>query len=158
MRNLVNRRTVWSLVGVAAASVVGVGVAHAYWSAGGTGSGSATTGDMTITTEALSGETANSTLYPGGAADAILKIHNPNGYPVQVVAITATGSPHAGNGCSPTGVGFVAPTSFTAAQFSLPANQSTVLHLAGAMTMDTTSASTCQGQTFSLPVTVTVTK
>jgi hypothetical protein len=113
---------------------------------------------MTISAAALSGETAHSVLYPGGSADAIVKISNPNGYTVHVVAITATGTATAGNGCTPTGIAFTAPTSFTAAQFTLPANQSTALDLAGAVSMDTTSASACQGQTFSLPVTVTVQK
>lgn len=142
--------------GVVAASILGTGVASAYWGAHGSGAGTAGAGTMTLSASALSGETANSTLYPGGSADAILKVFNPNGYPVQVVGIAGAGTPQAGNGCAPTGVRFVAPTSFTDPQFVLPANQSTVLHLAGAMSMDTTSASACQGQSFSLPVTVTV--
>jgi hypothetical protein len=151
-------RTGWLVAGVVTTSIIGTGVAHAYWTANGSGSGTAGAATMTISSSALSGETANSTLYPGGTADAILKVFNPNGYSVQVVAIVNAGTPQAGNGCTPTGVRFVAPTSFTDGQFVLPADQSTVLHLAGAMSMDTTSASTCQGQTFSLPVTVTVKK
>jgi hypothetical protein len=146
------------VTGIVVTTVLGGGVAYAYWQSTGSGAGTAGTGTMTISAAALSGETANSTLYPGGSADAILKVFNPNGYPVQVVAITSAGTPQAGNNCTPTGVRFVAPTSFTDAQFTLPADQSTVLHLAGAVSMDTTSASACQGQTFSLPVTVTVKK
>ena len=146
------------LLAVATLSLGCAGVAKASWSSTASGSGSASTGTMTISGEALSGETPNSTLYPGGAAEAILKIRNPNSYPVQVVGITATGTPEAGNGCSPTGVSFSAPAGFSDPQFSLAANQSTVLHLAGAMSMDTTSASACQGQRFSLLVTVTVQK
>ena len=111
---------------------------------------------MTISAEALAGETPSNRLYPGGAAETILKLRNPNGFPVQVVAITATGSPQAGNGCTPTGVAFTAPATFTDSQFSLPANQSTVLRLPGGMSMSAASANSCQGQTFSLLVTVTV--
>ncbi|HEY4455629.1 MAG TPA: hypothetical protein VGN81_15060 [Pseudonocardiaceae bacterium] len=152
-------RASWLTTGlVVIISIVSGGVAYAYWQSTGSGSGSAGSGTMTISGAALSGETANSSLYPGGSADAILKVFNPNGYPVQVVAIVSAGTPSAGNGCSPTGVHFAAPTSFTDAQFTLPADQSTVLDLAGAMSMDATSASACQGQTFSLPVTVTVKK
>ena len=121
-------------------------------------SGTAGTGTLTISAAALAGETSHGTLYPGGTADAIVKVNNPNGYAVQVVAIAASGPAQAGNTCAPTGVTFIAPTDFSAAQFTLPAHQSTVLDLAGAVSMDTTSATTCQGQTFSLPVTVTVRK
>ena len=153
------RRAGWLTTGlVVITSIVGGGVAYAYWQSTGSGAGSAGTGTMTISGAALSGETANSSLYPGGSAEAILKVFNPNGYPVQVVSIVSAGVPSAGNGCSPTGVHFTAPTSFTDARFTLPADQSTVLHLAGAMSMDGTSASACQGQTFSLSVTVTVKK
>ncbi|HEY3262558.1 MAG TPA: hypothetical protein VGJ95_20195 [Pseudonocardiaceae bacterium] len=150
--------TVRVLLGAAALSLACAGVAQATWSTTASGAGSASTGTMTISGEALAGETPSSTLYPGGVADAILKIRNPNAFPVQVVGITATTTPQAGNGCSPTGVSFTAPTAFSDPQFTLPADQSRVLHLAGAMAMDTTSASACQGQAFSLLVTVTVQK
>lgn len=157
MTIMVNRT---ARVGIAlgATLVLGAGIAHAYWSSAGSASGTAASGTMTISAAALAGETAQNTLYPGGTADAIIKINNPNGYTVHVVAITATGAAQAGNNCSPTGVTFTAPTDFTSAQFTLPANQSTVVDLAAAVSMNTTSASTCQSQTFSLPVTVTVQK
>ena len=66
---------------VVASLVLGVGVAHAFWSSGGTGTGtgSAGNGTMTISAAAMAGETAHSALYPGGTADAIVKIDNPNG-------------------------------------------------------------------------------
>ena len=146
------------LLAVAALSIAGAGVASAVWSTTGTGAGAAGAGNLTISGEAVSGETVTDTLYPGGSADAVIKIHNPNAYSVQVVAITATATPQAGNGCTPTGVSFAPPASYTDPRFSLGAGQSTVLHLPGAMSMDLTSANTCQGQTFSLPVTVTVRK
>jgi hypothetical protein len=151
-------RAGWLVTGAIITSIMGTGVAFAYWDSTGSGSGTATDGTMTISAAALSGETPNSTLYPGGSADAILKVFNPNGYAVQVVSIVGTGAAQAGNNCAPTGVHLVAPTNFTDPQFTLPADQTTVLHLSGAMAMDTTSASACQGQTFSLPVTVTVKK
>lgn len=141
-----------------ASLLLGAGIAHAYWSSGGSGSATANSGTMTIDAAALTGEHAQNALFPGGTADAIIKLDNPNGYSVHVIAITMTGTPQAANGCSPTGVTFTAPTGFTDARFTLPANQSTVIDLPGAVAMDTTSASACQGQTFSLPVTVTVQK
>jgi len=151
-------RTARVSIAVGTILLVATGVANAYWSSRGSGSGNAGSGKMTITTAALAGESPQNVLYPGGTADAIVKIGNPNAFTVHVVAITATGAAQAGNNCTPTGITFTAPTDFTAAQFTLPANQSTTLDLAGAVAMNTTSASTCQGQTFSLPVTVTVQK
>jgi hypothetical protein len=155
---MAGHRTVRVLVVATVASLAGAGIAHAYWSTAGTGSAIAGTGTMTISAAAMAGETAQGTLYPGGAADAIVKMDNPNGYPVQVIAIAATGPAQAGNACTPTGVTFTAPTDLSATQFTLPPNKSTVLDLAGAVMMDMTSANACQGQTFSLPVTVTVRK
>lgn len=98
MTMAVNRTTRVS-VAVGAFVVLGAGVAYGYWSSGGAGAGRATSGTMTITAAALAGEHGQSSLYPGGSADAIVKVANPNGYSVQVVAITATGPPQAGNGC-----------------------------------------------------------
>ena len=136
------------------------GSAYAYYrTAAASASDAGTAGAMTIAAQALSaGDANNDTLYPGGSADAILRLRNPNAYPVQVTSIVATDVPAAGNNCSPTGVSFTAPTSFAAAQFTLAADASALLRLDGAVSMTTSSASACQGQTFSLPVTVTVQK
>jgi len=155
---MARHRTVRVVALTTVASLAGAGIAYAYWSASGTGSATAGAGTLTINAAALTGETAQNTLYPGGTADAIVKMNNPNGYSVQVIAIAASGPAQASNNCTPTGIAFTAPTDFSAAQFTLPPNQSTVLDLPGAVSMDTTSATTCQGQTFSLPVTVTVRK
>src|SRR2546421_4014190 len=105
------RRSAQVLLLVAATSIAGAGVAQAFWGSTGSGPGAATSGSMTITAEALAGETAADRLYPGGTAEAILKVRNPNAFPVRVVAITASGSPQAGNGCAPTGVTFTPPAS-----------------------------------------------
>lgn len=155
---MARQRTIRVLVLATAASLAGAGTAYAYWTAAGTGSATAGAGTLTISAAALAGETAQGTLYPGGTADAIVKVNNPNGYAVQVVAVAASGPAQAGNNCAPTGITFTAPTDFSAAQFTLPPSRSTVLDLTGAVSMDTTSANACQGQTFSLPVTVTVRK
>ncbi|GAB3350093.1 hypothetical protein [Amycolatopsis echigonensis] len=152
------RKSHWATGAAAVVLLAGTGVAFADWSSTGSASGTAATGTMTVTAAALSGETPASTLYPGGTADALVKLANPNGFSVQVVAITATGPAQAGNGCGPTGVTFTSPSGYADPQFSLAAGQSTVLRLTGALAMDTTSSNACQGQTFSLPVTVTVQK
>lgn len=136
-------------------TLAGTGIAAAYFATQGGGAGSAGTGTMTITGEALAGETPDSVLYPGGTADVLLKLHNPNDYPVRLVTVTAVDAPAAANGCTPTGVTFTPPP-LPDPRFTLAADATTVLHIADGMAMDMTSASACQGQTFTLRVTVTV--
>src|SRR5205823_11737085 len=91
---------------VAVILLAGTGLAQAYWLTLGSGSGSASADTMTISAEASSAEPLNGTLYPGGTADAVLKLRNPNSFGVRVTAITATGVPQAANNCSPVGVSF----------------------------------------------------
>lgn len=142
---------------------IGAGTAYAYWAADGSGGGSAAAGDMqTVTVDALvPGDTPASTLIPGGSADVVLRITNPNPYSVQVYSVTSKGAAAAGDthpSCTTTGVTFVAPPSPLSPAVSIPANSSTVVTLPGAASMDTTSHSACQGATFHLPVTLAVRK
>ena len=145
---------------VALAAVITVlisgGVALAYWSANGQGTGSATTGTMTFNVTAFNAGDANgTTLVLGGTADVILRVNNPNTFSVHVTSIGANGSVTASNNCTPTGVTFVAPSDYSAGQFTL-APGSSLLDLQGAVSMSTSSASACQGATFNIPVAVTV--
>ena len=154
-RDRLGRATVvtGAIVAVAATG----GTAYAYWTTAGAGSGGGTVATMTIESEALvAGGNANAKLYPGGSADAIIRLKNPNAFYVHVTNIVA-GSAVAGNSCAPTDVTFQAPASYAAAQFTLAGDGASVLlRLDSAVQMGTASASSCQGQTFSLPVTVTV--
>ena len=100
------------------AVAAGAGVASAYWGSTGTGSGVATTGDMDPVTieSATAGDVNGSLLLPGGQSDVVLKVHNPNAFPVQVVNILQIEdseiSGHDGIGsCDTTGVTYTAPVS-----------------------------------------------
>lgn len=152
-------RAVRRIVAVAAglATVLcGAGVAWAYWSTGGTGSGGASAGNLTINVTALQADDANqASLVPGGTSDVILRVDNPNSFPVHVTSISGSGAPVASNGCTPTGVTFSSPADYSSAQFTL-APGSNLIRLAGAASMSTQSASACQGATFTVPVAVTV--
>lgn len=65
------------------------GVAYAYWTNTGTGSGNATTGTTTAVTV---NQTAITGLYPGQAAQTLAgTFNNPNAGPIWVAAVTATG-------------------------------------------------------------------
>jgi hypothetical protein len=137
----------------------GAGGAYAYWATVGAGSGSAANGTMaTVTVEALvAGDTPQTTLVPGGTADVAVRASNPNGYAVQVYAISSNGAATADAnhaGCATTGVTFVAPAAPLAPVVSIPANSSVLITLPGAAAMSTASSSGCQGATFSLPVTL----
>ena len=87
----------------AAAVLIGTGAAFAYWTAGGDGTGSATTGD---TADLVVVQVSNVTaLRPGGAAQTLSgKFNNSNSGPVYVGSVTVsidsvTQDPaHAGDG------------------------------------------------------------
>lgn len=134
------------------------GSALAYWSANGTGSGASTAGTMTISVTGLqAGDSNQAPLLPGQSGDVILRVNNPNSFPVHVTTIAANGSATASNGCAPTDVTFNAPSDYSAAQFTLSPG-SNLIRIAGGASMGLASASACQGATFSLPISVTVRK
>lgn len=153
----------WKRLVVVIVAIMGLvgaagGVAYAYWTSHGSGSGSGTTGTMTINVTGLVGDDTNqTTLIPGGTGDVILRVTNPNSFPVHVTSITSNGSATASPVCTPTGVTFNAPSDYTPAQFTLSPGSS-LIRLGGASSMSTASASGCQGSTFSMPLSVTVQK
>lgn len=144
---------------VALCLATGVGGAYAYWATVGAGSGAATNGTMeTVSVEALvTGDSPQGTLVPGGTADVAVRAFNPNGFAVQVYAISGNGAATADAnhpGCTTTGVTFVEPAAPLTPAVSIPANTSVLITLPGAAAMSTASSSGCQGATFSLPVTL----
>jgi hypothetical protein len=87
-----NRKRTWALllVVVLIAAIAAVG-AFAYWTQGGSGTGSA----QTTTSSALKvNQTSASTgLYPGGSVALSGNFDNPNAFPVYVTSVTATVTP-----------------------------------------------------------------
>jgi hypothetical protein len=138
---------------------LGAGAAYAYWTGTGSGAGSAVAATMqTVTVDAfVAGDSPGTTLIPGGTADVVLRVTNPNPYAVQIYSVTANGPAIADSahpGCTVTGVtltGTGAP--FTPA-VDLAANTTALITLPGMAAMGTTSQSACQGSTFQLPVTL----
>jgi hypothetical protein len=145
-----------SLVAAAAVPVsLGAGVAFAYFTSTGSGTAAASTAAMQAVTVAAATGTPSNPLYPGGTGDVVLKVTNPNSYAVTLVRVAGSGTITAGNGCSPTGVTF---TDQTGLSIPIAASATTQVDLPSAAAMQATSASTCQGATFSIPVTITVQK
>lgn len=136
------------------------GAAYASFTAGGSGTGSAPTGTMqpVVISAFAGGDEPSSSLVPGGNADVIVRVTNPNPAPVQVFGVAANGAvtaaaPHAA--CTTTGVTFTAPDAPLVPTVTVPASSSLLFHLAGAASMSLASQPECQGATFEIPVTVT---
>jgi hypothetical protein len=143
-------------VTVIGSTVFGVTAASAYFDAAGTGSGTGRTGTLQAVT--ATGAVVSNLIPDGTAHDVTLTVTNPNSFAVALKSVTGNGAitpdTPAHSGCSPTGVAF---TDQTGLSQSIPGGSvPTPVTLTGAATMDNTSASACQGATFTIPVTISV--
>jgi hypothetical protein len=157
------RRLVMLVYGsIALAIVLATGGAVAYWTTTGAGSGSADVGAPQPVTVLAATATPSSLLVPGGTADLVLQLDNPNADPVRVVAVsqrgttvTPVGATGSGTACTDTNTGVTVPSR---TQLSIPVASGTdvTVHLADGVAMSAASASGCQGATFRVPVDVVV--
>ena len=100
-----------------------------------------------------------SALYPGATGDVLIRISNPNPYPVDVVSVSESGEITADAGhsaCTTTGVSFADRTGLS---IRVPAKRdgvdgTTQATLPRAVAMSNRSQSSCQGAVFSIPLTV----
>ncbi len=143
---------------IALVALLGVGVAYAHWSSAGSGSGSSTSGTLqpVTVTAFVGGDTPSSTLVPGGSADVILRVNNPNAYTVTLLSVSGNGTITADSGhpsCTTTGVSF---TNQSGLSTTIGASGTTLVHLPNAASMSSASSNGCQGATFSIPVSITV--
>jgi hypothetical protein len=134
-------------------------VALAAWLASGTGTGSAkaVNAENLVVTDG----TASADLYPGMAnGDLFLTVQNTNDYPVRITSIQAAAgdvTSTAGASCE----GATTGVSLDGGQITLPApqdvgaNSSISFTVADVVNMTNASDTSCQGATFSIPVTVT---
>jgi hypothetical protein len=154
------RRTAlrWSAVPVAGTilAVFGAGVASAYFSAPGSGTGSGSAGILqTVTLDATAGA-PSTPLLPGGSGDAALRVNNPNSFAVTLVSVTGAGPITADSGhpgCTTTGVTFADQTGLS---INIAPGGPKQLRLPGSVSMSAASSNGCQGATFSIPVTIQV--
>ena len=157
VRRIVRRLFPTSIL-VVLAVLVG-GVAYAYWSGSGGGTGEATTATTVAVT--LTPGTPAASLYPGGEADVILTVSNPNASAVYIgsLALDATqgtsgfgvDAAHFAAGCTVA----TATLSYTTQTnsgvgWSIPANDSLPVVLAGSLGMGLDAASACQGAVFTV--------
>jgi hypothetical protein len=140
---------------VVVAMVVLGGTADAIWNASGRGTGSASS--ATVTPVTLSPGTPDGQLYPGGSADVVLSVDNPNSAEVHIDSLSldttrgdggyAVDSLH--SACSVSTLGFSASTNGDAG-WTVPSKDSgaagvLALSLPDALFMDEDAANACQG-------------
>jgi hypothetical protein len=151
MRHLTSRHKL--ATGAVALLVVGVvGLVYAAWTTNGTGSGYAkATSASPLTTVDVSATTP-ATLYPGADGNVLVRINNPNTFPVRVTAISGNGAITAAGGtgtCTTTGVTFTNQSGLT---LDIPASSAATSTLTAAAHMSNASDDGCQGATFTIPV------
>ena len=137
--------------------VLAAGVAFAAWTATGTGTGYAKAGTaQALTTLDGSGSVTN-TLVPSGTGDFVIKISNPNAYPVSLTAATLTGSVTATGGigtCTTTGVTVSQSAIDATLPHTIAANGTWTDVVSVGASMDNTSQNGCQGATLTQSVTL----
>ncbi|MEA2349268.1 MAG: hypothetical protein QOG86_209 [Thermoleophilaceae bacterium] len=156
-KRVINRKLA---VAVLVAVMAAVGLVYAAWTTNGTGNAYAKAGtSQAISTVDVSASTT-ATLYPGVTGDVLIKLDNPNPYPVTVTAISGNGTiaADAGHaGCTTTGVTFTNQSSLSLVIPAKSGGVDGVLQstLTGAAAMSNASLNACQGATFTIPVTLT---
>jgi hypothetical protein len=137
------------------------GIANAYWKAGGSGTGSGTTGTTTNVT--LSPGTATAGLYPGGTTDVTLSVSNSNLSPVRLGSLALDTTQGTGgfavdaghSGCTPLSTLSLTTQTNGGAGWTVPAkagivNGALAITLTGALAMSASGANACQGATFTV--------
>jgi hypothetical protein len=149
------RRT--TIVAMFVGAMLAGSVALAAWVATGTGTGSA----KAVNAEPLvvTNGTASADLYPGMAnGDLFLTVQNTNDYPVRITSIQqAAGSV---TSTDPACVGAATGVALDGGTLTLPspqdvaANSTASFTVADVVNMTNASDDSCQGETFTIPVTV----
>jgi hypothetical protein len=155
------RRNLVALAAGLLALAIGAGAAFAYFTARGSGAGSSSSGTLTTVVLQANAGSPSAPLYPGGTGDVILTVKNPNSYPVTLVSAAlksgGTITPDSNHSsCTTTGVTFSNWSGSVPITAINAATQTIDLH--GTSSMSASSASGCQGATFSIPITIAVEK
>jgi hypothetical protein len=160
MKFLGKRRLIFGAVTVMVLGIVSLGYAAWTSSGGGTGFAKAASA-QNLTTASLTG-TTSATLYPGASGDLVVNVSNPNSYPIKITSVTGSGAITSDSGHSTCGQDASHPTGVTYADQSglniaVPAGSDQQITLSGSVHMTNASDNSCQGATFSVPVSMAVT-
>jgi hypothetical protein len=142
-----------------AAVLIGGGVAFATWSASGSGTGSALAyTEQTVTLNAVALPAGDASLYPGGPAGSVyFTVTNPNPYAVKITNI-AWGTPVSGNpsACASSLISVDTNAPVSGLSITVPADgTSAALQVNGVLDLSSSAGDTCQGNGFTVPMTVT---
>ena len=154
MKFLGKRRLIFGAVTVMVLGIVSLG--YAAWTSSGGGTGFAKAASAQNLTTGSTG-TTSATLYPGATGDLVVNVTNPNSYPIKITSVTGNGTVTADSSHStcgqdvshPTGVTY---TDQTGLSIAIPASTSQTITLSGTVKMTNASDNSCQGATFSVPV------
>ena len=144
-----NRRRLAVLGGILLVLVCG-GVAFAAYLSSGSGTGQ--TASSVAVSSTNTPNTPGANLYPGSTSTYTVTINNPNPYPVKVVSIGASSSQATQAGCP---AGTVTSPAVTAPTGTIAPNASGSYSLTATMATDPDNS--CQGQTFTMPLTAQLT-
>jgi hypothetical protein len=153
-------------IGVVVVAIVALGgTADAIWNGSGGGTGSASS--ATVTPVTLSPGSPDGQLYPGGSADVVLTLHNPNSAQVHIDSLSLDTTRGDGgyavdglhSACPVSAFGFSASTN-GGAGWTVPSQDSDALgdlavSLPDALSMDENAANACQGVTVTVYLTAT---
>ena len=99
--------------------------------------------------------TVTNKLYPGGTGDLLVTLNNPNVHAVAITSIAGNGAvTGSGGSCANTGVSIT--PGLTGLNISVASGSSVNVVIPGAVSMDSTSDTGCQGATFDIPIALTV--
>jgi hypothetical protein len=146
-RGFIKRHLKAFMVGALIASFTAGGIGYALWSINGSGSAySKATSSQALTTVDVSAQ-APGQLYPGGSGDMVIKIHNPNAFPVTVTDVTF--------GAVSPSTCFVTADDQTGLSISVAAGgDSALTTFPGAAHMGSGAGDACQGQLFTIAATL----
>jgi hypothetical protein len=137
------------------------GLAHAYWAAGGAGSG--TSGSGTTTALTLTAATPSLALYPGGQSSVVLSAANPNVSATMHITSLSLNTAQGTNGfavdaghasCGVAALSFTTQTN-GGSGWDVPARAGAVdgtlaITLSNALAMGASAANACQGATITV--------
>ncbi|HEY2225937.1 hypothetical protein [Actinomycetospora sp.] len=126
--------------------LAGAGIAFAAYLSSGSGTG--TTTSSVAVSSTISSNSSGAQLFPGSTSTYTVTINNPNPYPVKVVSISASSSLATAGSCP---AGTVTSPAVPNPTGTIAPNASNSYPLSATMLTDPDNS--CQGQTFTMPLT-----
>jgi hypothetical protein len=102
--------------------------------------------------------TVTNQLYPGGAGDLLIKLDNPNPYPVTIVSLAPNGASTPSGGLGTCNGNSVEAANLSGLNIAVSAGNNVAVTIGNGAAMTGAALSGCQGASFSVPITITVEK